>query len=89
MNCAECGGSCGAMKRVLGRTRPAFRSPEKVARDISDIQGLMNAPIFVVGDIRQNGRDYANRFFSEARRLKVDGQVNPRDIHPSILLPIL
>ncbi len=75
MNCAECGGSCGAMKRVLGRTRPAFRSPEKVAQDISDIQGLMNAPIFVVGDLRQNGPDYANRFFSEARRLKVDGQV--------------
>ncbi len=73
--CVVCGGSCGAMRRVLGRTRPAFRSPEKVAEDIDNIEHYINAPIFVVGDIRQHGRDYAERFFKECRRLDIDSHI--------------
>jgi len=73
--CAVCGGSCGAMRRVLGRTRPAFRSAEKVAGDIANIETYLNAPVFVVGDIRQYGGDYAERFFRECRRLGVDSHV--------------
>lgn len=73
--CAVCGGSCGAMGRVLGRSRPAFRSPENVAQDIADVQAYIDAPVFVVGDIRQNGNDYAERFFRRCRDLGVDGNV--------------
>ena len=62
-NCAECGGSNFANKRVLCRSRPAFRSPEKVAGDISAIQDYLRAPVFVVGDLRQGGNDYAERLF--------------------------
>lgn len=73
--CAVCGGSCGAMRRVLGRTRPAFRSPENVAQDIADVQAYIDAPVFVVGDVRQNGDGYAERFFRRCRELGVDGNV--------------
>jgi B12-binding domain/radical SAM domain protein len=73
--CAVCGGSCGAMRRALGRTRPAFRSPEKVAQDIADVQAYIDAPVFVVGDVRQNGDHYAERFFRRCRELGVDSNV--------------
>ena len=75
VQCAVCGGSCSAMRGFLGRERPAFRSPEKVAGDIYNIQQYLKAPTFVVGDLRQNGKDYANRFFKEAKELGVKNQV--------------
>jgi B12-binding domain/radical SAM domain protein len=73
--CAVCGGSCGAMRRVLGRSKPAFRSPEKAAQDIANVESYINAPVFVVGDVRQYGGDYAERFFAECRRLDLDSHV--------------
>ncbi|NLI73496.1 MAG: TIGR04190 family B12-binding domain/radical SAM domain protein [Euryarchaeota archaeon] len=75
LSCVVCGGSCGAMGRVLGRNKPAFRSPEKAAQDIANVEDYINAPVFVVGDIRQNGMDYADRFFTECRRLDLDSHV--------------
>ncbi len=73
--CAVCGGSCGAMRRVLGRSKPAFRSPELAARDVHDVQSYLDAPVFVVGDVRQHGDDYAERFFRECKALGVDNHV--------------
>jgi B12-binding domain/radical SAM domain protein len=61
-HCTTCGGSADAFKNVLGRDRPAFRSPEKLASDVKSIQRFSNGPVFVLGDIRQNGLDYARRF---------------------------
>lgn len=62
-NCAECGGSHDANKRLLCRGKPAFRSPEKLAEDVIAIQDYLRTPIFVIGDPRQGGKDYAERFF--------------------------
>jgi B12-binding domain/radical SAM domain protein len=75
VQCAVCGGSCSAMKGFLGRERPAFRSPEKVAADIYNIQQYLKAPTFVVGDLRQNGKGYAERFFKEAKELGIKNQL--------------
>ncbi|MDR2866060.1 MAG: TIGR04190 family B12-binding domain/radical SAM domain protein [Methanomassiliicoccaceae archaeon] len=66
--CAECGGSAFANKKVLCRSRPAFRSPERVADDIGAIQDYLRSPVFVVGDLRQAGKDYAERFFAEVKK---------------------
>lgn len=71
LNCAECGGSHSANKRLLCRNKPAFRSPEKLVEDICAIQDYLKSPIFIIGDLRQGGNDYASRFFSEARRQSV------------------
>ncbi|NLL94446.1 MAG: TIGR04190 family B12-binding domain/radical SAM domain protein [Thermoplasmatales archaeon] len=74
-NCAECGGSRSAGKRFLCRDGPAFRSPEKLVEDMICVQDYLKSPIFVIGDPRQAGNDYAERFFREAKRQGVKNHV--------------
>lgn len=61
-NCLTCGGSCTAFKNLHNRQAPAFRKPEDLANDVRRIGSFSNGPVFVLGDIRQAGDDYANRF---------------------------
>ena len=74
-NCAECGGSHAANKRILCRNKPAFRSPEKLVEDMATIQSYLDTPIFVIGDPRQGGPDYVERLASEARRQGIKNHV--------------
>ena len=74
-NCAECGGSHDANKRLLCRSRPAFRSPEKLVEDMTIIQSYLDTPIFVIGDPRQGGPDYVDRLAAAARREGVKNHV--------------
>jgi radical SAM superfamily enzyme YgiQ (UPF0313 family) len=53
----------------------AYRSPEKVADDIISLSGYTNAPIFVVGDLRQAGDDYARTVLSRLRPFQPKNQV--------------
>lgn len=75
MNCAECGGSHAANSAVVCRKHPAYRSPAKLAEDMEGISNYMKAPIFVVGDIRQAGQDYCDRFLAEVRERDIDNHV--------------
>ena len=61
-NCTICGGSAFASRMLSGRDQPAYRSPEDLANDIRTINRFNRGPIFVLGDIRQAGMDYARRF---------------------------
>ncbi len=61
-NCLTCGGSACAFRNLNGRSQPAFRSPEKLASDIRRIGQYSHGPVFVLGDIRQAGDGYADRF---------------------------
>jgi B12-binding domain/radical SAM domain protein len=61
-NCVTCGGSACAYQRLHGRQRPAYRRPEDLAMDIRRVGQFSHGPVFVLGDIRQAGDDYANRF---------------------------
>jgi radical SAM superfamily enzyme YgiQ (UPF0313 family) len=60
---------------LLCRNKPAFRSPEKLAEDMSAIQDYMKSPIFVIGDPRQGGNDYAERLFKEIKRRDIENHV--------------
>ena len=71
LNCTVCGGSCSAMHNFLNRQKPAFRSPEKLAQDVRNIQNYIKGPTFIIGDLRRGGKDYVERFFVEVKRLKV------------------
>ncbi|MEJ5309486.1 MAG: TIGR04190 family B12-binding domain/radical SAM domain protein [Anaerolineae bacterium] len=62
-NCTICGGSAFAGRHLSGRQRPAYRSPEKLAEDVRRMGRLSRAPVFILGDLRQPGADYARRFF--------------------------
>ena len=61
-NCTTCGGSACTFRNIHGRAHPAYRSPEKLAQDIRRIGEFSEGPVFVLGDIRQPGEDYTNRF---------------------------
>ena len=62
-DCVICGGSRTALKQISGRKKPSYREPEKVAGDVHEMTRYTRAPIFVIGDLNQFGRSYADRFF--------------------------
>jgi B12-binding domain/radical SAM domain protein len=62
-NCTICGGSAFASRQMYARQRPAYRSPERLAADVRRMGKLSRGPIFLLGDLRQAGMDYARRFF--------------------------
>ena len=75
INCAECGGSHHANGKVVCRKAPAFRSPEKLAEDIDVIQSYLDTPVFIVGDLRQQSMDYADRFLKECKDRRIRNHV--------------
>jgi B12-binding domain/radical SAM domain protein len=73
--CKTCGASVQALKGMEGRTRPAFRDPVLLARDIINVQRHLNAPIFIIGDILQPGADYAENLLRELRKSKIKNHI--------------
>ncbi len=68
-SCVICGGSAASFKQMHGRTKPAFRDPERLAEDVRRSAKMSRGPVFVLGDLRQAGRDdqgrhYADRFLN-------------------------
>ena len=74
-DCVFCGGSRFGLDRFCSRESCAFRSPEKVADDILSISRYTNAPIFVVGDLRQAGESYGQTLLSRIRPVRPKNQV--------------
>lgn len=70
MNCVGCGGSASAFESLHHRRKPVYRSPEMLARDVYNIASVSNAPVFIIGDIRQAGKPYVHRFLSAVSGLK-------------------
>ena len=62
--CVTCGGSAYASRHLFGREKPAYRTPEMLARDIKDIKRFSRGPVLLLGDLRRAGIDYAQRFLS-------------------------
>lgn len=61
-NCRTCGGSAATFAALHKRFSPAYRAPEDLAQDIRNIARFSNGPVFILGDIRQPGAEYADRF---------------------------
>jgi B12-binding domain/radical SAM domain protein len=61
-NCRTCGGSAITFAALHNRRRPAYRAPEDLAQDIRNIARFSRGPVFILGDIRQPGEEYADRF---------------------------
>jgi len=74
-NCSGCGGSKSAFEIFGDRMKPAFRDPEKLVNEILVMQKYINAPVFILGDITQGGKDYLESFFKNAKRLRRDIQI--------------
>ena len=74
-DCVTCGGSRYAYKNSYCRQKTAYRSPQLVVKDILSIQRYLNGPVFVIGDIRQPGEDYADELLHAMGAAKVRGPV--------------
>ena len=68
-NCKTCGGSATTFRNLYKRQKPAYRKPETLAKDIRGIGRFSKGPVFILGDLRQPGPDYADRFLDAIRPL--------------------
>jgi B12-binding domain/radical SAM domain protein len=73
-NCVVCGGSASAFRHFYHRDKAVFRSPNSVVQDVKQIERFSNGPIFILGDIRQAGEDYAHELLSLLQRNGVKNQ---------------
>ena len=74
-NCVICGGSRYALKKFCSREEIAYRRPELIVEDLKNICRYTRAPVFVVGDLRQPGDDYAETILQGLSNLKFDNRV--------------
>ena len=60
-NCIICGASQPALAGYDSRTRPSYRPAEMIVEDVYKVSKLLRGPIFLIGDLRQSGDDYAEQ----------------------------
>jgi B12-binding domain/radical SAM domain protein len=74
-DCSVCGGSASAYQRIGGRSRPAYRSPEKLAADVHTITSFSRAPIFMVHDPRIGGMTRCREIFAKLAQLDLPNEL--------------
>lgn len=74
-NCGTCGGSVSAFRNVCRRSAPCFRSPELLVDDIKRISEFTGAPIMVLGDVLQAGKEYSRRFLAAMRNSGIRNEI--------------
>ena len=67
-NCVTCGGSRYSYRTYLGRKKPAFRSPQKIAEDIQKLSSQGANLIFLFQDPHMGGEEYWNNLFTTLRK---------------------
>jgi B12-binding domain/radical SAM domain protein len=88
-NCATCGGSACAYRNLHSRKRPAYRKPEDLANDIRRVGRFSQGPVFILGDIRQAGDEYADRFLEAISGYKKPVFIELFDATPLLFFPVL
>ena len=63
-NCKTCGGSHYAFKQMTGRKRAAFKAPELLVKEVREVASHLKGPIFIIGDLFQNGPEYGEECFT-------------------------
>jgi len=74
-DCQTCGGSASTFKAMTCRKRPAYRSPHLLAADIFGSIDHLNAPVIIIGDIFQAGRDYGFKLLSALKERKIKNHI--------------
>jgi len=70
-NCKTCGGSRYAFDNMTGRKRAAFKSPEVLVGEIRAVASHLKGPIFVIGDLFQNGPEYGEEVLSLIKKERI------------------
>ncbi|RHW40288.1 TIGR04190 family B12-binding domain/radical SAM domain protein [Neobacillus notoginsengisoli] len=73
--CLICGGSKEGYDQNCNRQSLALRSPAKLIEDIQFIQRFSRAPIFILHDIRQGGKQYVEEFFSRLKQITLKNEL--------------
>lgn len=71
-NCVTCGGSNYAYKRICNRSSLAYMKPEKLVEEMKIIQQYTNGPIFILGDLRMIGKDYAESVLNNMKKERIE-----------------
>lgn len=74
-NCRTCGGSRFTCENVFNRKELAFKSPEKVAQELKAVEGYINAPCMIIGDLLQNGKEYAYKILDEIKKVNLKNDI--------------
>ncbi|MGC9270864.1 TIGR04190 family B12-binding domain/radical SAM domain protein [Acidiphilium sp.] len=73
--CVTCGSSATTCTHLTRRTKPVFRSPASIVANMRMIGGLIHGPIFLVGDLLQGGRDYAEEILTRLHDAALDNEI--------------
>lgn len=73
--CVTCGSSSTACQHLTHRQRPVFRSPNSLVNNLTSISRLIKGPIFLVGDLRQAGDDYAREVLAQLKAAQLPNEV--------------
>lgn len=69
-NCVSCGGSAYSYKTYLGRGKPAFRNPGRIAQDIQKLSAQGVELVYLFQDPRMGGRGYWRNLVKVLQREK-------------------
>ena len=69
-NCATCAGSAYSYWKYLGREKPGFRSPKKLAQDLQKLSDQGVRLVFLFQDPRMGGRKYQDELVAAIRQNK-------------------
>jgi B12-binding domain/radical SAM domain protein len=70
-NCKTCGGSAKTFWSMANRKRPAYRDPKLLAQDIFNVSDHLHAPIMIIGDIFQPGKEYGLALLDELKKRRI------------------
>lgn len=70
-NCKTCGGSAQTFRSMANRPKPAYRDPVLLAKDIFNISDHLHAPVMIIGDIFQPGKEYGLALLDELRKRRL------------------
>ncbi len=73
--CVTCGSSSQACSLLSKREQPLFRSPQNLVKNITDISRFSKGPIFLVGDLRQAGDEYAYQTLALLREANIKNEI--------------
>ncbi len=73
--CVTCGSSSQACSLLSKREQPLFRSPQNLVKNMIDISRFSKGPIFLVGDLRQAGEEYAYETLALIREANIKNEI--------------
>ncbi len=73
--CITCGASQEACGIINTRQHAVFRSPESLIKNMEDISKFSRGPIFLVGDLLQNGLEHAQEIIALLKQSGLENQI--------------